>query len=80
MNFSFIQVLAGSVGALLIYAAIKNETPVTIIQGAMGKAAPPAADERNPSLHGTSNEQPPAPVQTRPGGTPIYVRPNPGPF
>lgn len=34
MNLKFPQLLAGSIGALLIYCAIVNKTPVQVIQDA----------------------------------------------
>lgn len=38
MNLSFPQLLAGAVGALLIYCAIVNKTPVTVLKEAWGEA------------------------------------------
>lgn len=50
MNLSFPQLLFGSIGALLIYAAVTNKTPVGVIQEAMGiskggSAAPPPSTQ-----------------------------------
>jgi hypothetical protein len=39
-TITFPLLLAGSVGALLIYAAIKNETPVQVIRDAIGQQKP----------------------------------------
>jgi hypothetical protein len=43
MNLSFPQLLAGSVGALLIYCAIVGKTPVAVLKDAFANAGTPAA-------------------------------------
>lgn len=42
MNLSFPQLLAGSVGALLIYCAVVGKTPVQVMKDAFSNAQPPA--------------------------------------
>jgi hypothetical protein len=43
VNLSFPQLLAGSVGALLIYCAIVGKTPVAVLKDAFANAGTPAA-------------------------------------
>lgn len=42
MKFTFPQLLAGGIGALLIYCAIVNKTPVQVMKDAMNGATAPA--------------------------------------
>jgi hypothetical protein len=42
VNLSFVQLLAGSIGALLVYCAIVDKTPAQVIKEAMGQASPAA--------------------------------------
>lgn len=42
MNLSFPQLLAGSVGALLIYCAVVGKTPVAVLKEAFANAGTPA--------------------------------------
>lgn len=44
MNLTFPQLLAGSVGALLIYCAIVNKTPVVVLKEAFGQASTVSAE------------------------------------
>jgi hypothetical protein len=43
VNLSFPQLLAGSIGALLIYSAIVGKTPVSVLKQAWGETGPGAA-------------------------------------
>lgn len=80
MNFA--QVLAGSVGALLIYCAIVNKTPAQVIKDVMatnGGLAP--GTNINPTQTGQASSNLSSghdynlggSVVPRPGGTPIVV-------
>lgn len=40
MGLSFPQLLIGSIGALLIYSAIKGESPVEVVKKAIAQSAP----------------------------------------
>lgn len=42
MGLTFPQLLAGAIGALLIYAAINKETPVAVVKKALSNSATPA--------------------------------------
>lgn len=44
LNLSFVQLLGGSIGALLIYCAIANKTPVAAIKDAFN------ANQGNPGV------------------------------
>jgi hypothetical protein len=62
-GLTFPQLLAGAIGALLIYAAIKGETPVKIIQSALSGSSGNAGTGGTPGTGGTTapaNPIPPA--------------------
>jgi hypothetical protein len=54
MNLSFTQLLAGSVGALLIYCAIVGKTPVAVLKDAFANAQPPSGQTNITGIFGTA--------------------------
>lgn len=52
MNLSLPQVVAMGAGALLIYAAIKNQSPVTVLKSALSNSPIPAS---TPNQYVTAN-------------------------
>jgi hypothetical protein len=55
VNLSFPQLLAGSIGALLIYCAIVNKTPVQVMKEALGQQQAGAQPKPNTRPAGTSS-------------------------
>ncbi len=68
MNLTFPQLLAGAVGALLIYSAVVNKTPVQVITDAFSPGGAGPAPAGAVSTARTVPGPPPAPGGFTPKG------------
>lgn len=67
MNLNIVDVIVAIAGGVLIYAAVKNKNPVTVVSDALnGKNAPVA----NPTATPTATD---TPTPVTPGTTPGQV-------